>query len=254
MHQSTPKMENEPGLQFPETADIETSSDEYASRFAGPIGSWLLSIQEQGTRKMLADIPPGRILDVGGGHAQVTEFLLDLGHHVTVLGSADVCGHRLARFTHTGRCEFNTGNILDMPYPDRSFDVVISYRLLPHVARWREFLRELARVARGAVVLDYPEVKSANILEPLLFKIKKQIEKNTREFRSFRRSEIVDVMALEGFALLDEYKQFFFPMVVHRMMKKPGFSSMLESGARTMGLTGLLGSPVILKLARQTEK
>jgi hypothetical protein len=29
---------------FPETADIETSSDDYARRFAGKIGAWFLHV------------------------------------------------------------------------------------------------------------------------------------------------------------------------------------------------------------------
>ncbi|MGB3514268.1 MAG: hypothetical protein WBA93_34670 [Microcoleaceae cyanobacterium] len=52
----------------PETAEIETSSDDYASRFAGNIGAWLLKIQEEATLKMLAPHPNAKILDVGGGH------------------------------------------------------------------------------------------------------------------------------------------------------------------------------------------
>ena len=32
---------------FPETADVETSSDAYAARFSGPAGAWMLSVQER---------------------------------------------------------------------------------------------------------------------------------------------------------------------------------------------------------------
>ncbi|WP_293161376.1 hypothetical protein [Okeania sp. SIO2C9] len=49
---------------FPETADVETSSDDYASRFAGDIGAWLLKVQEEATLTMLAPYPNGKILDV----------------------------------------------------------------------------------------------------------------------------------------------------------------------------------------------
>ncbi|NEO49979.1 MAG: class I SAM-dependent methyltransferase, partial [Moorea sp. SIO4A3] len=57
---------------FPETADIETSSEDYASRFAGEIGAWLLKVQEDATLKMLTPYPKATILDVGGGHGQLT--------------------------------------------------------------------------------------------------------------------------------------------------------------------------------------
>lgn len=39
---------------FPETADIETASNDYALRFSGEIGAWLLKVQEEATLRMLA--------------------------------------------------------------------------------------------------------------------------------------------------------------------------------------------------------
>ena len=34
----------DPQCPFPETADIHTSSDEYATRFSGPAGEWMLAV------------------------------------------------------------------------------------------------------------------------------------------------------------------------------------------------------------------
>jgi len=45
-------------------------------------------------------------------------------------------------------------------------------------------------------------------------------------------------------------RQFFLPMVLHRAMKMPKVSQAIESVCRSVGLTGALGSPVALKLAR----
>ena len=72
---------------IPETADIETSSAAYASRFSGPTGSWLLRVQAEATLSMLQSYPQATILEVGGGHGQLTPHLLKAGHSVTVLGS-----------------------------------------------------------------------------------------------------------------------------------------------------------------------
>ena len=62
---------------FPETADIETSSDEYASRFSGEIGEWFLKVQEDATLGILAPFTQAKILDVGGGHGQLTGALIE---------------------------------------------------------------------------------------------------------------------------------------------------------------------------------
>lgn len=53
--------------EYLETADIETSSEDYASRFAGAVGAWLLKTQEDATLRMLLPYPGATVLDVGGG-------------------------------------------------------------------------------------------------------------------------------------------------------------------------------------------
>ena len=167
---------------FPEIADIETSSEDYATRFSGAIGKWLLQVQETATLNMLKAYPQAKVLDVGGGHGQITKALIDAGYDVTVLGSAEECKNRIQLYIDKGQCAFQVGNVLDMPYPDDAFDVVISYRFLAHVTRWQQFLKELTRVASQAVMVDYPTVRSVNAVAPALFKFKKGLEGNTRPF------------------------------------------------------------------------
>jgi hypothetical protein len=150
-----------------------------------------------------------------------------------------------------GRCTFQVGNILDLSYPDQSFEVVLTYRLLPHVARWEEFLAELTRVAARAIILDYPEVRSINYITPLLFSFKKKLEGNTRTYTCFREGQLLEVINRNGFRKAGRYAEFFLPMVLHRKLKTPGLSSTLEGLFRATGLTGIFGSPVILKLARK---
>lgn len=236
---------------FPETADIETSSDDYARRFSGAVGDWFLQVQEAATLEMLAPYPEATILDVGGGHGQATAALVRCGYHLTVLGSDDSCANRIRRFVDAGQVEFRVGDILNLPFPDRSFDVVLSYRLLPHVSRWQPYLAEMARVARQAVVLDYPEARSINYITPYLFKYKKRLEGNTRPYTVFRGRELDEAFRRLGFAPAARYPEFFWPMVLHRKLKQPRLSAGLEAAARTLGLTGWLGSPVIRKWVRE---
>lgn len=237
---------------FPETADIETSSADYAQRFSGKVGHWFLQTQERATLDMLAALPQAKtILDVGGGHGQLTPALVNNGFDVTVLGSAGSCKAQIADFVEQGQCKFDVGNILDLPYPDQAFDIVVSYRLLPHVARWQAYLSELARVARLAVILDYPEVRSINYIAPLLFKVKKNLEGNTRPFTCFRQATLQTELQKHGFKIRERYPEFFLPMVLHRKLKAVGISANLERLCRGIGLTGLLGSPVILQGVRE---
>jgi 2-polyprenyl-3-methyl-5-hydroxy-6-metoxy-1,4-benzoquinol methylase len=235
----------------PEQPDVETSSDDYARRFSGAVGAWFLQVQESATVRMLAEHRGATVLDVGGGHGQVTAALVARGHRVIVFGSAPACRRRIEPFVAAGRCAFEWGDLLGMPYPDRAHDVVIAYRLLSHVTRWQALLRELGRVARQAVLIDVPTARSVNALAPSLFDLKRRLEGNTRTFTVFEEREVLDVAASAGFTMGDRYAQFVLPMALHRALRAPRLSSALEDGARHAGLTRRFGSPVILKLVRR---
>lgn len=239
-------------MDYPETADIETSSEDYARRFSGKVGSWFLKVQEEATLKMLAPHAGASILDVGGGHGQLTGALIQGGYRVCVFGSSEICKKRIQEFIDADNCEFRAGNLLSLPWQDRAFDAVISYRLLPHIERWKELVSELARVAREAVIVDYPSSRSINFISPLLFGLKKRLERNTRPFALFKESELLEVFGRHGFVRAGRYPEFFFPMVLHRALKSQRSSVALEELCRLCGLTSLFGSPVILKLTRES--
>jgi ubiquinone/menaquinone biosynthesis C-methylase UbiE len=236
--------------EFIETADIETSSDDYARRFAGEIGAWFLKTQEQATLQLLEPYRGGSVVDVGGGHGQVTDALIRNGYRVTVVGSAEACKSRIQKFIDARSCSFQVGNILRLPYADRTFDAVVSYRLLPHVTRWETYLAELSRVATKAVIIDYPAVHSLNYVAPWLFHLKKRLEGNTRTFKCFTERELLNVFAAMSYKPAARFPQFFLPMVAHRIMNAPSLSSAMERCCRALGMTEYLGSPVILKFIR----
>lgn len=235
---------------FPEIADIETSSEDYATRFAGKVGAWLLQVQQAATLQMIAPYPHAKVLDVGGGHGQLTGALIEGGYQVTVLGSAEVCKQRIQHYLDLKQCSFKVGNVLDLPYENNAFDIVISYRFLAHVTNWKKFLQELARVASKVVIVDYPTVRSVNAIAPYLFKLKKGIEGNTRPFKCYQEKEIIDFYQSLGWQKDKRYAQFLWPMVLHRKLKMPKLSSKLETLSRFSGLTHLLGSPVITKFRK----
>jgi SAM-dependent methyltransferase len=241
-----------------ETADVETSSEEYARRFAGAVGRYFLKTQEEAVLRLLAPWPRARVLDVGGGHAQLAPALVAAGHAVTVVGSREVCCERLDREMPPGSFEFHACDLLDLPFPGRSFDVVLAFRLLAHVPRWRELVAELAWVADRAVLVDFSDRRSFNALYGPLFQWKKKIEGNTRTFITFRPGEVRRELARHGFGRPAEVRQFFVPMVVHRALGQvlgaAAPSRLLEAVSGGLGLTRALGSPVILRAQREESR
>jgi len=234
-----------------EDADVETSSEGYARRFAGPVGRFFLDRQAEATLALLRPFPGASVLDVGGGHAQVTGPLVAAGHAVSILGSEASREARVREWTHTGRARFVAGELLAPPIPDRSYDVVLSYRLLPHVRRWPELVATLCRLACRAVVVDYPTRRSVNAAADLFFSLKKGVEGNTRPFNVFSDAEIERAFAVHGFAPTGRRPQFFFPMALHRGLRSAGLARRLEGAASGLGLTRALGSPIILRLERR---
>lgn len=238
------------GSEFPETADIETSSDTYAKRFSGAAGRWMLEVQEKTTLRLIADMKPGKALDVGGGHGQITIPLCREGFNVEVIGSAESCRARIAQPIQEGKCRFQVGNVIDLPFEDNSFPLVVAFRLLTHCADWPKLISELCRVSSQTVVVDYPTSQSINAIAPALFKAKKRLEKDTRTWRLFRHAEVLKEFKSNNFHMKASRAQFFWPMVLHRTVKSRKLSVFLESGPRILGLTHLAGSPVIVRMEK----
>jgi glycosyltransferase involved in cell wall biosynthesis/SAM-dependent methyltransferase len=236
------------------TPDVESASAAYAGRFAGPVGAYLLGVQEEAARRLLSGtaFQGRRALDVGGGHGQLTRLLLGLGFEVWVQGSASSCAERLGPLMNeaNGRLHFVTSNLWALPFADRSFDLVLGIRLLAHVERWQALLTEMARVCRQCLLLEYAPVMSANMLVPWLFAVKRRVEGNTRPFHCYSLGQLAPVLRGEGFADFTERKQLLVPLVAHRAVKRPGLSHGVEAWSSRLGLTRCLGGPALLLAQR----
>ena len=236
---------------FLETADIETASADYAARFSGAAGKYFLDKQAAITLDFLRDQPQARILDVGGGHAQLAVPLVDERYEVTVTGSDDSCRLRLDQQIAPEKFTYLTCDSLALPFENRSFDVVMAFRLLPHVTRWRELIAELCRVADKAVIFDYPDRRSTNILYEQFFGMKKKMEGNTRPFTLFSRSQITAELQRNGYCRPVFKPEFLLPMVIHRKVDNRKFSALIEYFFQLTGMTGLFGSPIIFRSDRK---
>jgi SAM-dependent methyltransferase len=240
-----PGAEQEPG------PDVETSSEGYARRFAGGVGAWFLEVQARITLDLLAPWPRARVLDVGGGHAQLTGPLVEAGYDVTVYGSDDVCAARVRPWTENGRARFRSGSLQRVAAGDREFDVVLSYRLLPHVEAWRALVSELCRAAARAVLVDYPTRRSLNAVAGPLFEMKRGVEGNTRPFLVFADADVRAAFVASGFEPTAREPEFVMPMALHRAIGVAGLSRLAEAASSRLGLRKAVGSPVILRAERR---
>ena len=239
-------MINEHSINAP---DIESSTPLYSLRFYGKIGDWLLSKQKRATKNAIqSQFGEKRglsVLDVGGGHGQNIELMVDLGHRLTIAGSPTSSTAVIKKNIDKQIITYIETSLLELPFTDKSFDVVICYRMLTHMQSWDVLCEELQRVSNGLVLVDYPTKKSVNVFSNLMFGLKKHIEKSTRRYRLFSDNEILLQFNKSGWKRSFIRRQFFFPMALHRLMNLRFFSISIETVARLFGLTLLFGSPVI---------
>ncbi len=226
-----------------EFADVETSSEGYAQRFSGPVGEFFLALQTQIVLELLKPWPGAKVLDIGGGHGQLALPLIEAGYEVTVAGSHPACRERLDRLLPPDSFVFKVGDLLSLPLEDNSFDIVLSFRLLPHLDDWPKLVAECCRLAEKAVIVDYPDIRSINIFSKLFFQLKKAIEKNTRPFSCFSREELQGEFPKHHFSHSLFRPEFFIPMALHRALKSGTLSRQLESICQKLGLTRSFGFP-----------
>ncbi len=236
----------------PEIADQETSSELYASRFSGGIGTFFLEIQETIVSKMisLTQQRTPSVLEVGGGHGQLLNAYQKSAAKVTIIGSDDFCKKRIQHAIDVGDVSYITAPLNQLPFPDKTFDIVVSIRLLTHAHDWQRLVKEICRVSNHSVIIDYPSRFSFNILYTLLYPLKKASEKTTRPFVVFSDSEIKNTFAAEGFIVKQRTPQFLIPMVIYRKLKSPLIASVFEKIFRTLYLTQFFGSPTLICFSR----
>ena len=227
-----------------ETPDVDSSSDVYADRFRGRVGQYFLQTQTDIVVDLLQDCGKA-VLDVGGGHSQLTVPLNRRGYEMTVLGSSLACRRQLDKSISRDDYSFTTGSLLSLPFSDKSFDVVVGFRLMAHLSAWPQLIQELCRVSRGAVLIDYPERASVNALGQWLFPIKLAIEGSTRRYRCHCRGQIERSFMKESFRVVSVRKQFLLPMALHRGLRCVWASRASERVASCLGATKRWGSPAI---------
>lgn len=228
--------------------DIETASSGYATRFDGKAGEFLLGVQARSVLDAVGGHLGLRVLDVGGGHGQLRSLYIEGGTQFTIHGSDSRCFERLPE-PAAGETRV-VGPLRRLPFTDSQFETVVSVRLLCHVPDWQTVLTEMCRVSSDRVVFDFPTSRSINGLTPLLFGVKKQIETNTRTYENFRLDAFDAVLEQCGFRVDALHKQFFFPMVVHRMLRGSPVSKWIEAVASVIGLRRVFGSPIVLTARR----
>jgi 2-polyprenyl-3-methyl-5-hydroxy-6-metoxy-1,4-benzoquinol methylase len=127
--------------------------DKYAS--GNPIERRLMATFMGRLDSSLPAVAPATILEVGVGEGEVADRIAKRFPDAFVTG-IDLPDESLAEHWSNRRLAASFADIVALPYPDDTFDLVLAIEVLEHVPNPMGALRELARVARGDLVLSVP--------------------------------------------------------------------------------------------------
>jgi ubiquinone/menaquinone biosynthesis C-methylase UbiE len=235
---------------YEDPAVAETFDQE---RFGGDIGEYLRNYQSDLIDRFLPDIRNWRILDAGGGTGRTALPLARRTAKVTI-ADASFPMLRIAQDKSwlqgcpvtLVRCDAHT-----MPFPDRSFEAVLSFRLLMHVVDWKHAIHELCRLSSRFLMIDFPPKCGFAGFAPVLHYVKSKMKPHYQPYRVFSLKEISTELQNAGFELLNIDRHLVFPFAFHRMIGSSAFTRNSESMFKRLGMTDLFGAPVTI-LAERT--
>lgn len=221
-------------------------------RFGGPIGELVASTQARVLAGFAGPIPGRSILDVGTGTGRAALLMARGGARVTGVDASDqMLAVARQRASEQGAAvTFQTGDAHRLDFPDRSFDVAISLRVIMHTPRWRDCVAELCRVADQLVILDYPSARSAARVQSLTRRIVSGFGGRTEPYRVFAPAEVEAVLERHGFRVRAVHRQFVLPIALHKAINSQRLTLAVEGWLERLGLLRILGSPVTLVAER----
>lgn len=99
-----------------------------------------------------------RVLEIGCGNGRLSAQLAEKGFEVTACDlKADWTARLQEEFTDKGlHLRFQVANAESLPWPDASFDTVVSTHTLEHIPNLSRCLEEIRRVVRRRVIIVVP--------------------------------------------------------------------------------------------------
>lgn len=233
-------------------ADPDVARKFDARRFGGPIGELVAATQARVLANFVGRIQGRPILDVGTGTGRAALLMARGGAKVTgVDASEEMLAIARQRAADQGiAVTFRTGDAHTLEFRDRSFDVVISLRVIMHTPRWTDCVAELCRVADQLVILDYPSSRSVAWWQSLGRRLIAAVGGKTEPYRVFSPAQIEEALDRAGFRVRSVHRQFVLPIAVHKLVNSPQFTITIEGWLDRIGLLRRFGSPVTLVAER----
>jgi 2-polyprenyl-3-methyl-5-hydroxy-6-metoxy-1,4-benzoquinol methylase len=231
-------------------AEMARTFDE--RRFGGPIGEMVASAQASALLSFAAPLEGRAILDVGTGTGRAALLLARGGARVTAVDASDEM-LEVARRRAAGEglnVTFRRGDAHALDFEDRTFDAAVSLRVIMHAPEWRSCIRELCRVSKRLVIIDYPSAFSVALAQAVSRRAQRWLGRQTEAYRVFRPQIVARELARSGFRVHAVHRQFVLPISLHKFIGSRRFTAGSERLFQQLGLLRMFGSPITLVAVR----
>jgi ubiquinone/menaquinone biosynthesis C-methylase UbiE len=166
---------------------------------------------------LLTGLDGEQVLEVGCGEGDLADALFRRrGHDGWQYVGIDLCPAvvRLAQSRYAAR-RFETANVYDLPFADRSFDLVIACEILEHLETPEVGLKEIHRVCRRWLLLSVPWEPTWRIANMLRGKYLAKWGNTPGHVQAFSRRAIRKLVR-DRFDILGERRPFPWTMLLCR--------------------------------------
>jgi 2-polyprenyl-3-methyl-5-hydroxy-6-metoxy-1,4-benzoquinol methylase len=182
------------GLQGP----AGNTYDKYGTR--NPLARALVARFLASVDDALDEIRPASVLDGGCGEGVVTERIARRLAGAEVVGldveDEDLAAEWLRRTADN--LLFRPGSVYELPFADRSFDLVCALEVLEHLERPDDGLAELARVASRALLLSVPREPLWRMLNVLSLRYVRELGNTPGHVNHWSRGDFVHFASSAG--------------------------------------------------------
>jgi 2-polyprenyl-6-hydroxyphenyl methylase / 3-demethylubiquinone-9 3-methyltransferase len=119
------------------------------------------------------------ILDVGCGAGFLANKMATLGYEVSGVDLSPESLRVAQKFDHTKSVKYHHANAYDLPFPNDSFDVVVTMDFLEHVYHPGKIVSECARVLKLGGLFFYHTFNRNPVSEAIVIKFVERFVKNT---------------------------------------------------------------------------
>lgn len=227
-------------------ADSATARTYDADRYGGPVGRLFQEAEIAHFARLLGRVGSTcRIADIGAGTGKLRAVDPSAAYVGIDRSRAMLCTFK----SHDPAVAVVVGDAVVLPLRDRSVDVVVASRVLMHVHDWRRMIAESCRIARRAVIVDFPVWPSLAAVEPLLWPAWRRDAHPPH--RAFPLDTVRRCFRGHGFRQVAVDRGFTLPYRVHRLLGSARFTRDSEMLLRRIGATYLVGSPAFAAFSRE---